>query len=63
MISESTRIWLAFTVLISLTVIALLLSGCTSTQLASYERTVDSRSVEGYAKDTGVGAKYTVHYR
>ncbi len=48
---------------ILLIVAAIFCSGCTSTQLANYEKSVDSRSIEGYAKDTGVGAKYTVHYR
>ncbi len=65
--SESTRIWLAFAVIIYLTVLAVLISGCTSTQLANYEKSVDSRSIEGYAKDSNGnpqgGVKYTVHYR
>ncbi len=39
------------------------LASCTSTQLASYEKSVDSRSIEGYAKDGQGGVKYTVHYR
>jgi len=59
---------LAFTVLITLTVIALLLSGCTAAQLAQYQKGVDSRSIEGYAKEGPSGGqqggiKYTVHYR
>lgn len=65
--SESSRIWLAFAVIISiLAVIAMCsLSGCAD--FAAYEKTVDSRSVEGYAKDNNGnaqgGVKYTVHYR
>jgi ABC-type oligopeptide transport system substrate-binding subunit len=43
------------------------LVSCTTSQLASYEKSVDSRSIEGYAKDTNGnpqgGLKYTVHYR
>ncbi len=38
-------------------------NGCTTAQLAEYQSHVDSRSIEGYTKGTGVGAKYTVHYR
>ena len=46
----------------------LALVGCSSTQLAQYEKSVDSRSIEGYAKEGSSGGqqggiKYTVHYR
>ncbi len=65
--TETARIWLAFYVLITLVSLAVYLTGCTSTQLANYEKSVDSRSIEGYAKDSNGnpqgGVKYTVHYR
>jgi hypothetical protein len=65
--SESSKIWLAFCVLVALVVIAVTFCGCTGTQLANYEKSVDSRSIEGYAKDSNGnpqgGLKYTVHYR
>jgi hypothetical protein len=46
----------------------LALTGCTTAQLAQYEKGVDSRSIEGYAKEGSSGGqqggiKYTVHYR
>ena len=50
---------------IVLVIIVAALCGCTD--LAAYEKTVDSRSIEGYAKDSNGnpqgGVKYTVHYR
>jgi hypothetical protein len=44
-------------------VLCVFLGGCTTAQLAQYEKSVDSRSVEGYTKDGQGGIKYTVHYR
>lgn len=54
--------------MIKLLVAALLLSGCTAEQLAQYQKGVDSRSIEGYAKEGPSGGqqggiKYTVHYK
>lgn len=39
------------------------LVSCTTAQIAQYEKSVDSRSIEGYAKDGRGGVKYTVHYK
>jgi hypothetical protein len=43
------------------------LAGCSSTAFQKYESSVDSRSIEGYGKDSGnsasAGLKYTVHYK
>ena len=55
-------------ILISFLMALIALVGCTSTQLAQYEKSVDSRSIEGYAKEGSSGGqqggiKYTVHYR
>ncbi len=65
--SEGFKIWCGFAIFVIALGIVLLISGCTSTQLANYEKSVDSRSIEGYAKDSNGnpqgGVKYTVHYR
>lgn len=55
-------------ILIAFLMALLALTGCTTAQLAQYEKGVDSRSIEGYAKEGPSGGqqggvKYTVHYR
>ncbi len=65
-VTETSRVRLAFLVIatvIMLVAVAWCMSSCTSAQIAEYQSHVDSRSIEGYTKGTGVGAKYTVHYR
>ncbi len=56
-------LWVAILAAILLAIVCF--DGCS--ELAAYEKTVDSRSIEGYAKDNDGnpqgGVKYTVHYR
>ncbi len=56
-------LWVAILAAVLLAIVCF--DGCSG--LAAYEKTVDSRSIEGYAKDSNGrpqgGVKYTVHYR
>ena len=55
-------------ILIAFLMALLALCGCTTAQIAAYQKGVDSRSIEGYAKEGPSGGqqggiKYTVHYK